>query len=66
MARYELSCTMHFMNEIDRDEVFNLLQLKKALIDTSLSGFIEKHLCRHDEGQSCENVVRESWGVVNE
>jgi hypothetical protein len=65
-VKYEVSCIMHFDNQADRDEVLSYLQAKKAVAHTSLPGHIESHLCGHDEGLSCENIVSDLWGELNE
>ena len=57
--KYELSCVMRFSDKKTRDEVHNYLKglLKSNYEDDD--GYVEKHLCYHDEDNTQPCVIEE-------
>lgn len=57
---YCVTCLYRISQQSIRDSIYNYLAGKVELAVGS--GFIEKHLCGHDEGTPCTDSTRVSWG----
>ena len=62
-----LSFSLRLPKNTDRTTLKNYLSTLKTKIAADTSGYIEAHLCRHDEGRACEKdtQVIETWGSAS-
>jgi hypothetical protein len=56
---YRVACLYRLDSEADWRETDRFLH---DCIKVAEFGYIERHLCRHDEGLPCEGREAESWG----